>query len=240
MQDSELIDRLVAAQRNGTNSVDPTPYAQIDRETAYRVQTGVLAALGAKVGMLKTAVHPDGVGAVAPIYAANVGTAPSFTLRGVSMVGLEVEVGLVLAKDLSAGVDAADVVAAVDHYFLGVEICGSRFPDRKAAGPMGGMADNMSGLGYAIGPTRKLGAEIEGIEVKLEFAGKQIHAAPAKHAFGNVLASLVAYANAQHPSYPLKAGTIITTGSMCGLVAASGPGHVVASFGDDRLEFDIV
>ncbi|MEO6013740.1 MAG: fumarylacetoacetate hydrolase family protein [Devosia sp.] len=240
MQDAELIDRLVAAHRNGTNSVDATPYALIDRETAYRVQTGVLSALAATPGMLKTAVHPDGVGAVAPIYASNVGYAPDFRLVGVSMVGLEVEVGIVLGKDLSAGADAAQAAAAIDHYFLGVEICGSRFPDRKAAGPMGGMADNMSGLGYAIGPTRKLGAQIDGIEVRLEFAGKQIHAAPAKHAFGNVLASLVAYANAQHPAYPLKAGTIVTTGSMCGLVAASGPGHVVASFGDDRLEFDIV
>ena len=94
---------------------------------------------------------------------------------------------MVLGRDVPAGgvVTESDVAAAVDHYFLGVEICGTRYPDRKAAGPMGGLADNMSGLGYVIGPRRAAGADIAGHEVRLEFAGKLIHAAPPKHAFGD-------------------------------------------------------
>jgi 2-keto-4-pentenoate hydratase len=240
MTETELIDRLVAAQRAGTNTVDPQDYAQLDREAAYRIQTGVLSALGATVGMLKTGIQTDGVGIVAPIYASKVGTAP-FRLSAVNVIGLEVEVGVVLRHDLpsDASTDAAKVAAAVHHYFLGVEICGSRYPDRKAAGANGGLADNMAGLGYVIGPTR-FGGEIGGLEVVLEFAGKTIHAAPAKHAFGDTLASLIAYAKNQHPAYPLKAGTIITTGSMCGLVPTSGPGHVVARLAHEKMEFDLV
>ena len=55
-----------------------------------------------------------------------------------------------------------------------------------------------------------------------------------------MLASLAAYADSQLPAHPLRAGTIVTTGSMCGLVPTSGTGHVVATLGDQRIEFDIV
>lgn len=240
MTDAELIAGLAAAQRAGSNAVDSAPYAQLDRAGAYRVQVGVLRALGESVGMLKTAVQADGVGVAAPIYSSKVARAPARMSLPTAM-GLEVEVGLVLKSDLPDGpsVDVDRVAASVDHYFLGVEICATRYPDRKAAGANGGLADNMSGLGYVIGPRRVDGA-IGGLEVRLDFGGKTLHAAPARHAFGDVLASLVAYACAQQPAYPLKAGTIITTGSMCGLVPATGPGHVRASLGADALEFDLV
>ena len=87
--------------------------------------------------------------------------------------------------------------------------------------------------------TRRFFAERH-IDVTVEFNGQQIYAASAKHGFGTVLASLVAYAKAQRPEYPLKAGTIITTGSVCGLVPISGTGHAVAVLGNHRVEFDIV
>ena len=238
MNDAQLIDALAAAQRNH-RTIDSAPYAALDREAAYRVQVGVMKALGETAGMLKTAVHADGVGVVAPIYGDQVGRAPC-RLSLPTAIGLEVEVGVVLGRDVSTTASESDVATAIDHYFLGVEICATRYPDRKAAGPMGGLADNMSGLGYVIGPRRAAGADIAGYDVVLEFAGKPIHNAPAKHAFGTVLASLVAYARSQRPEFPLRGGTIVTTGSMCGLVPASGPGHVTATFGPDALEFELV
>ena len=42
------------------------------------------------------------------------------------------------------------------------------------------------------------------------------------------------------PEYPLKAGTTITTGSLCGLVPTNGIGYVVARLGDETVEFDVV
>jgi 2-keto-4-pentenoate hydratase len=235
--EAELIRRLAEASRAGVHTVDPAPYAALDRAAAYRVQTGVLAATGGSVGLLKTGVHPDGVGIVAPIPAAGVGRAPGFEMPVAGITGLEIEVGLVLARDVSS---AADVAAAIDHYFLGVEICGTRFSDRSEAGLTGGLADSVSALGYAIGPSRSLKDQIDGLPVTLEFAGNIIHSAPAKHSFGTVLASLLAYADHQHPAYPLRAGTMVTTGSLCGLVLTTGTGHVVARLGDEAMEFDIV
>jgi 2-keto-4-pentenoate hydratase len=242
--ESELIQQLVAAQRAGTHVVDPAPYAALDRAAAYRVQTGVMSALGERAALYKVGVAAGGAGIVAPIYASRVGVTNAYGLPLASVTGLEVEVGVVLGRDLppaGASIDTTTVAAAVDHYFLGVEICGTRYTDRLAAGPEGGLADNVSAYGYCINPVARSNKdEIDGIEVQLEFAGARIYAAPARHSFGTVLASLVAYANSQHPSYPLRAGTIVTTGSLCGLVPTSGTGHVKAVFGGLSVEFDII
>lgn len=240
MQDEDFIGRLVAAHRDGVNTVDAQPFGQLDREAAYRVQSGVVASLGRAVAMLKAAVHPDGVGVASPILAPNVGAAPGFMLASRTVIGVEVEVGLVLARDIAPGADAAAVLAAVDHWFLGVEICATRYADRSVGGPTGGLADSQAAYGYVIGPKRAAGTQIEGLDVTVSFEGKELYKAPAKHGFGSVMASVDAYAKHQRPDMPLKAGTIITTGSMCGLVPTGGPGHVVAGFGGQTVEFDLV
>lgn len=239
--EATLIQQLVDAQRAGTHPVDAAAYSGLDREAAYRVQHGVMVALGETPGLYKTAVAPDGTGAVAPIFASRVGHSGSLKLPLASIVGLEVEVGVVLAKDVSNGTSDIDLVEAISHYFVGMEVCGTRYVDRSKAGFDGGLADSMAAYGYVINPAeREPGADLDNFDVTLEFAGKQIYSAPAKHGFGSVLASLVAYAKAQRPEYPLKAGTIITTGSVCGLVPTSGTGHAVATLGNHRVEFDIV
>jgi len=228
MTEAEMIAALADGQRRGTHTVDPAPYAALGRDAANRIQLGVLDAVGAKVGMLKTAVQADGAGVASPIYGANVGRS-GMRLPLANVLGLEVEVGLVLGKDVGPETDVAAAVV------------GSRFSNRTAAGVNGGLADNMSALGYVIGgEPRRLKDAIDGLTVTLEFADKQIYAAPAKHGFGTVLASVVAYAKAQLPQLPLKAGTIITTGSLCGLVLTDGPGHAVARLGDDVVECDLV
>lgn len=241
--EAELIALLADAQRRQAHDVDVTRYAGLDRETAYRVQSGVMAALGQRAGMLKTAVHPDGVGVASPIYVSDVGRTPDFKIAGATIAGLELEIGVVLGKDIAAdaGIDEAAVAAAVEHYFLGVEICATRYADRTLAGPAGGLADKQSSFGYAIGPNWTFAGEPNGLPLRLDFNGTQIYAAPARHGFGTVLASLAAYARSQRPEMPLRAGTIITTGSMCGMVATGGgSGQVVASLDGHTVAFDIV
>jgi 2-keto-4-pentenoate hydratase len=237
MTEAEMIAALADAERHGTHPVNAEPFAALDRAAAYRIQIGVRDAVGATVGMLKTAVQSDGVGVAAPIYASRIGRG-GYRLPVANVLGLEVEVGVVLGKDLEAGGDAA---TAVDHYFTGVEVVGSRFVDRDVGGANGGLADNMSALGYVVGTEpRPLRDDIGGLNVTLEFAGRQIFSGPAKHGFGTVLTSVAAYARAQQPHLPLRAGTVITTGSLCGLVPTAGPGRVVARLGDDVVELDLV
>lgn len=237
MTESEMIAALADGQRWGIHTVDGPPFAALDRAAAYRVQAGVMEAVGATVGMIKTAVQADGVGVAAPIYADRLGRT-GYRLPVSNVLGLEVEVGLVLGKDVMS---RSDVAGAIDHFFAGVEIVGSRFVDRDLAGPIGGLADNMSALAYVIGTEpRRLKDDISGLKVALEFAGKAIFAGPARQGFGTVLASLEAYADAQQAFMPLRAGAIVTTGSLCGLVPTSGTGHVVARLGGDVVEMDLV
>ena len=240
---ADLARRLALAHRNGLHDVDPAPFASVTRDDAFAIQRAVQAELGVATGLIKTAIAPDGLGAAAPIYASGFGH-NGFQLPSTNVIGLELEVGLVLGSDLSVEAATADDVAAIDaidHYFVGIEICGTRYADRAAAGYNGGLADNMAALGYVLDPTpRVLGAEVENFDVELNFAGQRIYFAPTKHSFGNVLASYIAYARNQQPHLPLKAGTVITTGSLCGLVPISGTGAVLGKLGNHTVSFDIV
>jgi len=240
----DLAHRLAEAHKSGRHDVDAKPYSELDRQSAYDVQFKVMRLLGQSPGLYKTAVAPDGAGAVAPIFASRFGQSGAFRLPSANVTGLELEVGLVLDRDLdveTARHDEIDIVEAIDYYFVGIEICGTRYVDRTIAGFNGGLADGMSSLGYVMNPLhRDLGAEIDGFDVTLEFAGNRIHAAPARHSFGTVLNSFIAYAKNQLPAYPLMAGTVVTTGSLCGLVPVSGAGHVRGTLGSYSVEFDIV
>lgn len=236
-----LISRLAEARRALRSDVDATPYAALDRETAYRVQIGVMAALDETPGMVKTLIQPDGVGVVCPIYRSGFGNSGSFRMSSANVLGLEVEVGFVLARDVAATDSEADIVGAIGHYFVGVEICGSRYANRQVAGPNGALADSGSALAYVLDPTpRAAGSKLDGFTVKLEFNGQEVYSAPPKHAFDTVERSFIAYAKAQQPHYPLRAGLVVTTGTLCGLVPTSGAGHVRATLGDHAVEFDIV
>jgi len=240
--ETELITLLVAAQRAGLSNVDATLFADIDRAAAYNIQAGVLAALNETPALIKTAIQPDGVGIAAPIFASRYGQSGSFSLPIATVTGLEVEVGLVLASDVTAetAADAAAIIEAIDHYFVGIEVCGTRFIDRKLAGVQAGFADNMSAYGYVINPTeRDTGADIDNFDVQLTLDGVQLHAGPARHSFGTVLNSFISYAKSQQPAYPLKAGAIITTGSLSGLVPVTATGRVKAVLGSHTVEFTL-
>ena len=236
MNEAELIARLIEAQRAGARSVDQSGLSELNRGAAYRVQAGVMRGLGEHPGVIKTAVQSDGFGVAAPIYSSHVGHAPRFSLPAGRVVGLEVEVGVVLSRNVGG---SRDLAGAIDHFFLGIEVCGTRLLDRKAATPSAGLADNMSAFGYVIGGRRASADAIAGLEVRLQLDGREIYVAPAKHGFGTVLASLSAYADSQVAHLPLHAGTIVTTGSMCGLVPCTTAGIVVASLGAESVSFTL-
>lgn len=239
--ESDLAERLVDGQRSGASAVDQDAYSTIDRAAAYRVQAAVMSALGKSPAMFKAAVSPIGDGAIAPIYAGRVGDSGVLKLPSAGVVGLEVEIGLVLGRDLAPGSDRAAVEAAVGRFFMGVEICGSRYADRKRAAFDTGLADSMSAFGYVTDPRDwERGTDLDGLDLELEFGGETIFAGAPKQGFGGVLEALVACARlAGHP-YPLTAGTVVTTGSLCGLVPTSGPGKAVARMGGHILEVELI
>ena len=236
--ETDIARLLAEAHRSGTTTIDATTL-DFDRAAAYRIAVATQELLGEATGMLKTGIHPDGVGIVAPIYASHVGRGADFALPAARVMGLEFEIGVVLGRDIAndPAIDEAAVAAAVDHYFTGVELVGSRFVDRTKASAAVGLADNVSAFGYVIGERHARGSDFAGLSISFERDGERFYDAPAVHGFGTVLASVVAYARAQQPHAPLTAGTIITTGSMCGLVPAAGPGRYIGRLGDETVAF---
>lgn len=237
--ETDLAQRLAEAHRSGTRSVDQSQYAGLDRGAAYRVQAAVMSLLGRSPGMLKVAVAPDGTGTVAPIYAGGIGDSGTQSFPSARVSGLEVEVGVVLKHDLPPGSDRAAVEAAVGRYFMGVEVCGTRYADRSKAAYDVALADSMSALGYVMEARDwERGADLAGLDIDLRFNGASVYAGPAKHGFGGVLESLAAYAALAERPYALKAGGIVTTGSLCGLVRVSGAGKARAKMGGHIVDVE--
>ncbi|KAL8343566.1 hypothetical protein RB598_004764 [Gaeumannomyces tritici] len=249
--EDEAARLLVQAQRTGGHSkIDPAALAGLDRAGAYRVMLAQQEALGEEVGLYKTSLmQPDGTGIIAPIWRSRVGTSPDFCLPTASYAvkGLEFEVGVRLGRDVPAGegVDEAAVASAVASYFVGIEIVGTRLGEPTAGkqlGPAAGLADNLSALGYVFGGEFARGTDVDGLEVSFELDGRVLDKRMAKPGFGAVLTSVVAYARAQHPDMPLKAGTVITPGSVngCILLPPGSKGRVVGRLGSDTtVEFTL-
>lgn len=238
--ETDLAQLLIDAQRNGTRSVDQGRFSGIERPAAYGVQAAVMHGLGKTPAMFKVAVAPDGGGVIAPIYAGRVGQSGKLKLPFSATTGLEVEIGVVIGADLPPGSDRAAVEAAVNRYFMGIEICGTRYIDRKSASFDAGLADNVSALGYATDPSDwERGADLTDLDVELSFNGAGIFAGPARHPFGGVLEAVVAYAKLTEQPYPIVAGTVLTTGSLCGLVPVNGPGKGIARLGTHTVEVEL-
>ena len=251
--EDEAVRLLVQAQRAGGHSkIDPAPLARLDRAGAYRVMLAQQKALGEEVALYKTSLMaPDGTGIIAPIWRSRVGSSPdfSFSTTTYDVMGLELEVGVKLGRDVATAtdVDAAAVAAAVDSYFVGIEIVGTRFGQSSTTGgekpaPGAALADHLSALGYVFGGTFSRGGDVDGLEVSFELDGRVLDKKLAKPGFGAVLASIVAYARAQHPDMPLKAGTVITPGSVngCVLLPPGSKGRVVGRLGSETaVEFTL-
>lgn len=225
----DLAIGLADAIANDRADVDSTPYRELDLDGAKRVQALVQKLRRENPYVIKTAL-PNGVVMGASIFRPTVTEGRSASVSSALLEGVEVEVAAVLGRDIDVGMGEAAVRDAIDRYVVGIELIGSRFTERVGAGLMAELADNLSTAGYVTDTSRawEHGPELAGADVEVRHDGKVIYAAPAKPIFGHVLTSLIAYAREPFPSLPLKAGMIVTTGTLCGLVAVPGPGHVSA------------
>ncbi|KAH6695509.1 hypothetical protein F5X68DRAFT_198515 [Plectosphaerella plurivora] len=243
--EAEVIQLLADAQRaGGKPTVDPAKLAHLNLDAAYRVSLGQQDLFGEKVALYKTAVRTDGSpGVASPIWASRVGqSGPEYVFPAhLDVKGLEFEVGVVLSQDIEGhdDLDEDAIEAAVDHYFLGIEVVGTRLAptaNGEKPSPAQSLADHNSALGYVFGGRYTKGRDVSGMKVTLEIDGKEIDRKPAVPGCGTVLASVVAYAKAQHPGLPLKAGTVITTGALsgCVLLPEGAKGLVVGRLGDEE------
>jgi 2-keto-4-pentenoate hydratase len=234
---ASLSNELLAAYRNDGLFIAAEAFADLTVEEAFAIQGAVLRSLDETVPVVKVGVGPDKSPIAAPImgsYVVESGGRLDVPTRG--LVGLEVEVAVRLRHDLTPEIAAGGVPAllgAVDQFLCGIEIVGTRFDDRAKAGQFGGLADCMTSAGYVwSAATWEPGVEVDGTQIDLLVDGRSLWAGQGKHPFGGVLAPILAYAKAPRDQFGgLRAGMIVTTGSLCGIVPMAGAGSVVARMG---------
>jgi 2-keto-4-pentenoate hydratase len=128
-----------------------------------------------------------------------------------------------------------EIEAAVSRVYLGVEIIDSRLVEGSGSPFELFLADSLANGGYVLGPPIRpeflRGNDLRTLTV---FAGtKPIYDGRACYPGGDPLAPLVAYAN--DPSDQLgglKAGQIVTTGSLCGVITLQAPSKIRITFDD--------
>ncbi|MGK6311444.1 hypothetical protein [Neorhizobium sp. DT-125] len=226
---SKLLGETIRDAIRFETAFDPDPFAGLSLPDAYGVQAEVFHALdqpfkGSKLTLKGDVCHS------APLFWVAEGDRHAFR-PGVS---LEVELAFVLGKDIATGsgpVTRLDVVDAIASVHIGVEFLRSRYAGGSRRDPALAAADMMSNAGYILGPLlhRQLldeGASIGPLSIAID--GQAVFDKPATHVDGDPLKTVTVLANqAPLSSFSmLKAGQVLTTGSLCGLIPIGEPARV--------------
>lgn len=214
-------------------------------EEAAEVQAAVARRLGARVSGWKIG-YTEGVPVAAPIMDRFLkASGAHFPMREPSFWGVEPEIAVRLGADLPRRIaepyTREEVLAAIDTVLVGIEVVGSRIIDHKAAQFLFYLADNIGHAGYAVGTETRQWQDLDlaNLRVTMTIGGGVVHDGVGGHPTVDPLKPLIDYANAQSDRLGgLRAGQIVTTGSLAGLVPVGGPGEVTATIdrlGDARL-----
>ena len=213
---------------------------------AMRVQKAVAQAIGARVGGWKVGYMPDGTPVAGPLYAADMHESGARLRHGpLRKSGIEVEIAILLARDLPPrpgkpyGRD--DILAATAAVLAGVEIVASRFPDPPKPPFLAILADNIGNGGYVRGAETGEFARLDlaRLRARLVIDGRVTHDAVGGHAKGDPLLPVIDYANAPCDLLGgLKAGQLVTTGTLSGCPYVEGAASITAEIeglGEVRL-----
>lgn len=164
-----------------------------------------------------------------------------------SKPGLECEIAVRLSADLPArpgGYDRASVLPAVGAVMTSVEIVEWRFIDFKQAGVPSLVADDFFSCGCVLGPERPATSLAGDANIPGRFAvdGEIASAGNARDILGHPLNSLAWLANHRADSgTPLRAGELITLGSIVAALRLERSARVEASFdGLGAVAVDVV
>lgn len=203
-------------------------------EKAMAVQRAFAENWAKPVAGWKLAIRPDGEAVGAPIFdcvRVNDANLASFPQDGTE--GVEVEICFTLSADIPAStagrMTRTDLIGFIDKVHLGAELLRYRLAEKNQVPFPLFLADRLANHGFVIGPEVDKGI----VDV---FAGNgenlpqltvtegsvSLFDAGVKHPNGDPLAPLVAFANAVfNTGEMLKAGNVVTTGSLCGAIPST-------------------
>lgn len=240
---------LIEARQSGTGLGElPADCRPRNAAEAYAIQDAVARRLGPIRGWKTGAPGPAEEAAYAPIFAllAAPGSFPAQTQR---LFGIEAEIAFRLARDLPKRDEPYtrdDVVAAIASMHPAIELVDSRFADFAKVDAPSKLADNQSNGALIHGPAvsgwQNLDIDLARPPITVTIDGK-VAAETTGNSGGDPLRLLTALANhCTGRTGGLRAGDMITTGSITGVTFAKPGAMVTAEFGTlgtVRLEFPL-
>lgn len=232
---------LLQAYRSGT-PVAAADFPLPDAAAAYAVQATLARALGCDDGataMFWKSGGPrrDAVLTHAPLPPARIWTSPaqSGTAR-LRLRYIEAEIALRLGQDVdatrAAGLDLAAAEALVDAMCVSIEIVDSRWTEGLQAPALAKLADLQSHGALVLGAWQPFASR----DWARQTCALTIGSAPPQHFTGThpladpvfVLPAWLVHAT--RGGAVLRAGTVVTTGSWCGMPQAQAGDHVEVCF----------
>jgi 2-keto-4-pentenoate hydratase len=234
----KLVERFTTASRGGAKiylaAVQAEGLIPGTLAEAMAVQRAFAESWAEPVAGWKLAIRPDGEAVGAPMFdcvRADEANAASFPHGGTE--GIEVEICFTLSADIPAAAAGplarADLMAFIDKVHLGAELLRYRLAEKNQVPFPLFLADRLANHGFVIGPEVDKGI----VDV---FAGNgeklpqltvtegsvSLFDATAKHPNGDPLAPVITFANsAFNRGNMLKAGNVVTTGSLCGAITST-------------------
>jgi len=240
-----LAAKLHSLRRAGSQEATSAFPLPSDLQQAMEAQNLLAAADGISSNAWKVTVTPQGQAVTGPLhpYAEAVSGADIPWYPGLKF---ETEIAVRLGKDLPVRTGApysrAEVVEAISTAYLGAELLVSAIKESGSVSFLLFLADRLGNSGYVLGPVveKSMVDTAGGTPLKVTHAGRTIYDGPAQHPKGDVLTWLVDYANdGLRPESSLKAGALITTGTLSGAVELTEPGEIDILLGDIRLSLTV-
>ncbi|ARQ61231.1 UNVERIFIED_ORG: 2-keto-4-pentenoate hydratase [Rhizobium etli] len=240
-----LAARLHSLRQAGRQEETGTFTLPADLHQAMEAQNFLTAADGICSNAWKVTVSPQGQAVTGPLhpYAEAASGAGIPWYPGMKF---ETEIAVRLGKDLpirtGTAYNRAEVVEAISAVHLGAELLVSAVRESGSISFLLFTSDRLGNSGYVLGP--KLDESVVdtagGTPLKVTHAGRTIYDGPAQHPKGDVLTWLVDYANdGLRPETSLKAGALITTGTLSGAIELTEPGEIDILLGDSQLRFAV-
>ncbi|CDI11466.1 hypothetical protein [Agrobacterium pusense] len=206
---------------------------------AMAVQRNLAVYLEKLVAGWKLTIRPDGEAVGAPIFdCVSIDDADLACFPQDGTEGVEVEICFTLSADIPAStagrMTRADLTGFIDKVHLGAELLRYRLMEKNQVPFPLFLADRLANHGFVIGPELDEGiVEVftgngeDLLQLTVTEGTVSLFDAKVTHPNGDALAPLVAFANsAFNTGEMLKAGNVVTTGSLCGAIPSGLAGEM--------------
>jgi len=231
-----LAERLIDARKTKQPKVPAAELADIDIETAYRIQDAVARRLGPIEGWKVGAAAPGATPKCAPVLRGGVVQATAAPIGVPDPVGLEVEIVFRMNRAMPSAhtePNEDDIFANIKSVHVGLELCSSRLDLGPQSPGFASLADNGMNQAFVVGPVVKNWRNIDAARQKARAIvdGKTVIETTGGHTHGDIgqlLVWLVRHVVTQRNG--LAAGALVAAGSWTGLHWLNAPAIVGGEF----------